>query len=168
MANLARVLRHFVYDHWNVRRALPAHTMAAIEREIAANERRHDGEVVFAVEASLPFRDLWVDESARERAIELFSRLRVWDTEQNAGVLIYLLLADRRVEIVADRGIHQRVGAQAWESICGSMQRAFHEHRFAEGALIGVRAVSDLLAEHFPPRSDNPNELPNRPLIIRR
>jgi uncharacterized membrane protein len=168
MANLDRTLRHLFYDHWNVRRAFPPHAMKAIEREIAANERRHDGEVLFAVEASLPFRDLWVDESARERAIELFARLHVWDTENNTGVLIYLLLADRRVEIVADRGIHARVGKQAWESICGSMQREFHEGRFEEGALIGVRAVSDLLAEHFPPRAENPNELPNKPLIIRR
>lgn len=167
MASLDRILRHLFHDHWNVRRAFPPHAMKAIEREIAANERRHDGEVMFAVEASLPFRDLWVDESARERAVELFARMHVWDTAQNAGVLIYLLLADRRVEIVADRGINDRVGHQAWESICGNMQRALQEGRFEEGVLIGVRAVSDLLAEHFPPRGDNPNELPNRPQIIR-
>jgi uncharacterized membrane protein len=167
MGNIDRLFRHLVYDYWHARRAFPPHTMAAIEREIAANERRHDGEVRFAIEASLPFRDLWVDESARDRAIELFARLHVWDTEHNTGVLIYLLLADRRVEIVADRGIHQRVGAQAWESICGSMQREFREGRFEEGALLGVRAVSDLIAAHFPPRADNPNELSNKPLIIR-
>jgi uncharacterized membrane protein len=168
MPNLDRLFRHLVYDDWNARRAFPAHVMAAIEREIAANERRHDGEVRFAIEASLPFRDLWVDESARERAIELFARLHVWDTERNTGVLIYLLLADRRVEIVADRGIHRKVGKQAWESICAGMQREFQAGRFEEGAILGVRAVSDLVAAHFPPRAENPNELPNTPLIIRR
>lgn len=167
MPNLARTVRHLVYDYWAARRAFPPHTMAAIEREIAANERRHDGEVRFAVEASLPFRDLWVDDSARERAVELFARLHVWDTEQNAGVLLYVLLADKRVEIVADRGIHRRVGEQAWESICASMQREFHEGRFQEGAIIGVQAVSDLLAAHFPPAADNVNELPNEPVIVR-
>ena len=104
--------------------------------------------------------------SARERAIELFSRLRIWDTEQNAGVLVYLLLADRRVEIVADRGIHSRVGATAWEAICGAMQREFAAGRFEPGVIAGIQAISDLLALHFPPRADNPDELPNRPVVL--
>jgi uncharacterized membrane protein len=121
---------------------------------------------VFAVESALPFFDLVRGISARERAVELFSRLRVWDTEQNAGVLVYLLLADKRVEIVADRGIHARVGAQAWEAICGAMQREFAAGRFEAGALAGVRAISDLLATHFPPRDENPDELANRPVIL--
>lgn len=140
--------------------------MAAIERAIAEQERRHDGEVCFAVEAALPFMDLLGGVTARERAIELFSRFRVWDTEQNCGVLIYLLLADKRVEIVADRGIDMRVGHAAWEAICGAMQREFAAGRFEQGVIVGVSAISDLLATHFPPRDQNPDELPNVPIIV--
>jgi uncharacterized membrane protein len=161
-----RLVRHLLYDHWNVRSAFPQPTMVAIERVIGDQERRHDGELRFAVEASLPFGDLIKGVTARDRAIELFGRLRVWDTEQNAGVLIYLLLADKRVEIVADRGIHRRVGETAWETICGSMQREFAAGRFEAGALVGLEAVSDLLATHYPPRGENPDELANQPVIV--
>jgi hypothetical protein len=161
-----RFLRHLFHDHWSVRRAFPKRTMRAIERTIGEQERRHDGELRFAVEASLPFSDLVTGVTAHERAIELFSRLRVWDTAHNAGVLIYVLLADRRVEIVADRGIHQKVGDTAWEAICGNMQREFAQGRFEAGALVGLQAVSDLLAAHFPPRGENPDELPNAPVIV--
>ncbi|MCX7893301.1 MAG: TPM domain-containing protein [Burkholderiales bacterium] len=163
---LARFFRHLFTDYWSVRRAFPPEAMRAIEETIAAEERRHDGEVRFAVEASLPLRDLLAGVGSRERAIELFARLRVWDTEQNAGVLIYLLLADKRIEIVADRGIDRRVGATAWETIAGSMQREFSAGRFREGVVLGVKAISDLLATHFPPRGDNPDELPNRPVVV--
>jgi hypothetical protein len=163
-----RVLRHVFYADWTVRRRFPAHTLAAIDREITENERRHSGEIVFAVESSLRLRDLFDTESPRDRAIDVFALLRVWDTELNNGVLVYVLLADRRVEIVADRGIHRRVGTQAWESICGGMQRDFAAGRFHEGAVAGVHAVSDLLAEHFPPLEGDLNELSNKPVIIRR
>jgi len=164
--NVRRFLRHLVTDRWVARGVFPPRTMAAIEAAIEREEARHDGEVRFAVEAALPFGALFAGASARERAIELFSRLRIWDTEQNAGVLVYVLLADRDVEIVADRGIHSRVGEAAWESICGAMQREFAERRFEEGAILGVRAISDLLATHFPPRAVNPDELPNRPVLL--
>jgi TPM domain len=163
---LGRVLRHLCYDYWNVRSAFPPHAMGSIERTIGEQERRHDGELRFAVEASLPLVDLIRGVTGPDRAIELFGRLRVWDTEQNAGVLIYLLLADKRVEIVADRGIHRRVGATAWEAICGNMQREFAAGRFEAGALAGLQAVSDLLATHFPPRDENPDELANQPVIV--
>jgi uncharacterized membrane protein len=164
---LGRVLRHLCYyDYWTVRGAFPSDAMAAIERTIGEQERRHDGELRFAVEASLPLADLVSGVTARDRAIELFGRLRIWDTEQNCGVLIYLLLADKRVEIVADRGIHRRVGAAAWESICGAMQREFAARRFEQGVIIGVQAISDLLATHYPPRDENPDELSNRPVIV--
>ena len=164
---LGRVLRHLCYyDYWTVRGAFPSDAMAAIERTIGEQERRHDGELRFAVEASLPLADLVSGVTARDRAIELFGRLRVWDTEQNTGVLVYLLLADKRVEIVADRGIHRKVGETAWEAICGNMQREFAAGRFEAGALTGLEAVSDLRATHFPPRDENPDELPNRPVIV--
>jgi uncharacterized membrane protein len=162
--NLTRFFQHLLRDR--VRAAFPPRAMSAIELAIAEQERRHDGELRFAVEAALPFSDLVRGISARERAIELFSRLRVWDTEQNCGVLIYLLLADKRVEIVADRGIDARVGHAAWESICGAMQREFAAGRFEDGVIAGVGAISDLLATHFPPRDANPDELPNVPIIV--
>lgn len=163
---IGRVVRHLFHDYWSVRRAFPPRATAAIEQAIGEQERRHDGELRFAVEASLPFGDLIRGVTARDRAIELFGRLRVWDTEQNAGVLVYLLLADKRVEIVADRGIHRIVGTTAWEAICGAMEREFAAARFEAGALTGLQAISDLLATHFPPRPDNPDELSNRPVIV--
>jgi len=162
-----RIFKHLFSDFWSVRRAFPPAAMAAIEREIGAQERRHDGEVRFAVEASLPLIDLVSGVSGRERAVELFGRLRVWDTERNTGVLIYLLLADRDVEIVADRGIHRAVGEAGWEAICREMERAFARGAFQEGVIGGVRAISDLLAAHCPPRPDNPDELSDRPVIVR-
>ena len=161
-----RVFRHLVTDRWSVGTAFPPRTMHAIERAIGEQERRHDGELRFAVEAGLPLIDLLRGVSARDRAIEVFGRLRMWDTEQNCGVLIYLLLADKRVEIVADRGIHRHVGAAAWEAICGAMQREFAARRFEQGVIIGVQAISDLLATHYPPRGENPDELSNRPVIV--
>lgn len=164
--NVKRFLRHLVTDRWIARGVFPERTMTAIEASIARQETRHDGEIRFAVEAALPLGALLAGTTPRARAIELFSALRVWDTEHNAGVLIYVLLADKDVEIVADRGIHARVGATAWEAICGAMQREFAERRFEAGALLGVRAISDLLATHFPPREDNPDELPNRPVML--
>ena len=163
---IRRFFRHLLTDHWSVRYAFPPPAMKAIEDAIGAQERRHDGELRFAVESALPFFDLTRGISARDRAVEVFSRLRIWDTEQNAGVLVYLLLADKRVEIVADRGIHARVGEAAWEAICGAMQREFAAGRFESGVITGVQAISDLLALHYPPRDENPDELPDRPVVL--
>jgi uncharacterized membrane protein len=161
-----RLLRHLFTDHWSVRRAFPPAAMRAIRDQIGAQEKRHGGELRFAVEASLPMLHLWRGQDARSRAVELFGQLRVWDTEHNSGVLIYLLLADQRVEIVADRGIHNRVGDTAWEAICGEMQQAFAAGRFEQGVGFGVAAISDLLAVHFPPGRERRNELPNEPVVL--
>ena len=161
-----RLLRHLFTDHWAVRRALPSVAMRTIEKTIGEEERRHAGQLRFAVEASLPFRELLRGTRSRERAVECFGRLRVWDTEHNSGVLIYLLLADRRVEIVADRGIHGKVGTAAWDAICGEMQQEFARGQFERGVVLGVRAISDLLAAHFPPSGDGPNELPDTPVVL--
>ncbi len=161
-----RLLRHLFIDHWSVRRAFPPAAMRAIRDQIGEQEKRHGGELRFAVEDSLPMLRLWRGQDARSRAVELFGQLRVWDTEHNSGVLIYLLLADKRVEIVADRGIHNKVGATAWEAICGEMQRAFAAGRFEQGVNFGVAAVSDLLATHFPHSGGRHNELPNEPVVL--
>ncbi len=162
-----RWIRHLFLDHLALARAFPRATLAAIARNVAEQEKRHRGELRVAIEGGLPFMAFIAGRSARERALELFGRLRVWDTEDNAGVLIYLLLADRRVEIVADRGIHALVGDTAWETICGAMQQEFAAGRFESGVLAGLSSASDLLAQHFPARSDaNPNELPDAPVVL--
>lgn len=162
-----RWLRHLFLDDIAVRRAFPRAALNAIGRAVGAQEKRHRGELRVVIEGGLPLMTLAAGRTARERALEHFARLRVWDTEDNAGVLIYLLLADRRVEIVADRGIHARVGDTAWETICGAMQQEFAAGRFEAGTLSGLAAVSDLLAQHFPARpGGNPNELPDAPLLV--
>ena len=162
-----RWIRHLFLDHFTLRRAFPSATLAAIGNTVAAQERRHRGELRVAIEGGLPLPALLAGRTARERALEHFTRLRVWDTEDNAGVLVYLLLADRRVELVADRGIHACVGEAAWEAICGAMQREFAAERFEAGMLAGLGAVSDLLALHFPAKArGNPNELPDAPAVV--
>ena len=164
--NSKRLLRHVFTDHWAVKRAFPRAAMRAIEKAIGEEERRHEGQLRFAVEASLPLSDLLRGVGSRERAIDWFGRLGVWNTRHNSGVLIYLLLADRRVELVADRGIHSKVGTAAWEAICGEMQQEFARGQFERGVVIGIRAVSDLLAEHFPRSGDGRNELPDKPVVL--
>lgn len=162
-----RWLRHLFLDQVVLMRAFPLATLAAIGRAVAIQEKRHRGELRVVIEGGLPIQALMAGRTARERALEHFARLRTWDTEDNAGVLIYLLLADRRVEIVADRGIHACVGATAWETICGAMQQEFAAGRFEAGTITGLAAISDLLAQHFPARpGDNPNELPDAPVLV--
>jgi hypothetical protein len=163
---ISRILKHALTPRWLVRRVFPSNDLAAVEAAIRDTELLHEGEIRFAVEGGLDLPALLDGVTARERAVEVFSRLRVWDTEYNSGVLVYLLLADRQVEIVADRGIHARVGAEAWEGICRRMEQAFRDGRFAEGVVTGIREIGDLLARHFPPRGANPNELPDRPEIL--
>ena len=162
-----RWLRHLFFDYFALKSAFPDASLAAIERGVAAQESRHRGELRVAIEGGLPIHALLSGRTAHERALEHFARLRIWDTEDNAGVLVYLLLADRRVEIVADRGIHARVGGTAWETICGAMQREFAAGRFEAGVLSGLASVSDLLATHFPANEgSNPNEQPDAPVVI--
>lgn len=161
-----RIARHLVATPWRVRRAFTDAAMAAIGAAIKESEATHSGEIRFAVEGALESGPLFAGQSARERAIDVFSQLRIWDTDNNNGVLIYLLLADRDVEIVADRGIHAKVGAAEWEAICHTMESAFREGHFSEGVLSGIRAVTRHLAAHFPAAGANSNELPNRPVVL--
>ena len=164
--DIKRILRHLVTDHWSVRRAFTSRAMQAIETAIAEQESRHQGELRFAVEAALALPELLAGVTARQRAIEQFGRLRIWDTEHNSGVLIYLLLADRKVEIVADRGIHMRAGDAQWQAICADMQREFRAGRFEQGVVGGIRAISDLLAAHYPSSGGKRDELPNKPIVL--
>jgi uncharacterized membrane protein len=148
-----------------VRRLFPQTALDNIERTIAQTEATHDGQIRFAVEHALDFPHLVAGLSARERALDVFSRLRVWDTEHNNGVLIYLLLADRDVEIIADRGIHANVGA-GWEPVCRAMEERFRKGEFEAGVIEGIRAVGEHLAQHFPSERGGENELPDKPVIL--
>jgi uncharacterized membrane protein len=161
-----RWFRHLLLPPWRVRTAFPSRTLDAIEAAVGEAEREHRGEIRFAVEAALHGSALWRGQSPRDRAVDVFSLLRVWDTELNSGVLVYVLLADRAVEIVADRGINAKVDPAQWQSICASMQTAFAEGRFEAGAVQGLRAIADLLRRHFATDAVNPNELPNRPVVL--
>ena len=164
--DLKRFWRHVLMSPVQAARAFPVSTMDAIEREIAAHEKLHRGEVCFVVEAELTSAQLWADLASRERAKEVFAQRGVWNTEENNGVLIYVLLADHRVEVVADRGIEVRVESGGWERICRMIESHFRERRYEEGAVAGVGAVSLLLEQHFPASGEGKNELPNRPIRI--
>ncbi|GBG15510.1 uncharacterized protein NMK_3118 [Novimethylophilus kurashikiensis] len=162
-----RVLQHLFSGPWLVRRSFTASALSKIETAIQHSESSHLGELRFVVEPGLHLFDLLRGKSARERALEVFSQLRIWDTEHNSGVLIYLLLAERDVEIVADRGIHQRVGEGAWQAICKEMETRFKQQQFEQGAIEGIARITALLQQHFPAdNNDNPNELPDAPLIL--
>jgi uncharacterized membrane protein len=168
MVNIKRWFRHLFMPSWAWRRAFPQATLDAIEAAIRASETTHGGEIRFAIENSLAGILVWRGMSGRERAIEMFSNLRVWDTEHNSGVLVYLLLADHDIEIVADRGIAARVDQAAWEAVAQTMEAAFRQGEFERGALAGIEQISVLLAAYFPPSGHNPDELANRPVIVRR
>ncbi|CAG9172645.1 hypothetical protein LMG23994_02457 [Cupriavidus pinatubonensis] len=166
MANIQRIAKHLLMTHWQVRRTFPRETLLAIEQAIAASESTHIGQLQFAVEGALSFAALIRGLTARERAIEVFSRQHVWDTEHNNGVLIYLLLADRCVEIVADRGIHARVPQEEWDAICREMEDAFRRRAYKLGVLRGIEAIGDHLGAHFPAGVGGTNELLNTPVIL--
>ncbi len=164
--NLQRWTRHLLTPDWSVRRAFPRATMTAIAEAIRATESVHGGEIRFAVEAALEPWELMRGMTPRERAIDVFSELRVWDTQHNNGVLIYVLLADHAVEIVADRGIHAHEGTDTWSAICRQIEAAFGRADYRSGALLGVEAVARALKKHFPQRGGHPNELPDEPAVL--
>jgi uncharacterized membrane protein len=163
---LMRLLRHLVTGSLRVQRCFPESSLRAIESAIAEAEQRHEPEIRFAVEGALDPLAVVRGQTPRKRAIDVFSELRVWDTEHNTGVLIYLLLADRDVEIVADRGIARTVAPPEWEAICREMEAHLRDGRYEAGALAGIRAASDLLAHHFPARGPGRGEQPDRPVVL--
>ena len=164
--NIKRITKHLLLTHWQVNRAFQSDTLAAIDRAIKASEAAHAGEIRFVVEGALDGTPLFKGQSARERAIDVFSQLRIWDTEHNNGVLIYLLLADRDVEIVADRGIHSKVGSREWENICRKMETAFKQANYEGGVVSGIQAVTRHLIKHFPASGAGQNELPDKPVLL--
>jgi uncharacterized membrane protein len=163
---IKRIGKHLIEHRWRARRVFPSKVLNRIEQAIKTGEATHSGQVRFVVEGALDGAPLLRDQPVRERALDMFSHLRIWDTAHNNGVLIYLLLADRDVEIVADRGINARVGAQGWAKICGEMEADFKAGRFEAGVIKGIEAVSKELATYFPRTGPNPNELPDKPVVI--
>jgi uncharacterized membrane protein len=163
----ARMLRHRWLDESDTRRAIPPELVERLARRVAASEKRHSGEIRVYVEAGLPMSYLWRDATPRERAVGMFGKLRVWDTEHNNGVLIYLLLAEHAIEIVADRGLGSQVSPEEWRAVVARMGSALREHRFEDGLTQALEEVSALLVAHFPadPAKANPNELPDKPVL---
>jgi uncharacterized membrane protein len=160
-----RILKHLLTTHGQVTRCFPRSALNAIEKAIKVSETAHAGEIRFVVEGALDGMPLFKGQSPRERALELFAQLRIWDTEHNNGLLIYLLLADRAVEIVADRGIHAKVGAEEWRKVCNQMETAFKQSNYEAGVVGGVQAVMRHLVRHFP-ADDRGNELPDKPVVL--
>ncbi|HJR75193.1 MAG TPA: TPM domain-containing protein [Luteimonas sp.] len=161
-----RLLRHLFAQ--SAHGLYPRDSLQRVAEVVGEGERRHRGEVCFAVESALPMLDVLRGRDARARALEVFAQLRVWDTQANNGVLVYLLLADHRIEIVADRGLDALVSAEQWRGICLLMEERLKAGEPEAAALRGVAAVSDLLIEHFPraPGDMDENELPDLPRIL--
>jgi uncharacterized membrane protein len=163
---IKRIGKHLLEHRWRVRRIFTPAALAAIKQAIKAGEATHTGQVRFVVEGALDGAPLFRDQSARQRALDIFSQLRIWDTAQNNGVLIYLLLVDHNVEIVADRGVDAKVGSAGWEKICTDMEVEFKRSNFQGGVIGGIAAVSRELARYFPAHGAGPNELPDAPVVI--
>jgi uncharacterized membrane protein len=163
---IKRIGKHLLLNRWRVRRAFPREALANIEKAIKASEAMHSGQVRFAVEGALDGVPLFKNQSARARSIDVFAHLRVWDTEHSNGVLIYLLLADRDVEIVADRGFNGKVQQAEWETICRTMETEFRAGNFEGGVLKGIAAITKVLAKHFPASNTHRNELPDKPVVL--
>lgn len=163
---LTRLIRHLLLPDWWVQRAFSRADLAAIGDAVAACEKSHRGELRFVVEGPLPLSALWHSISARERAVDVFAAQRVWDTAENSGILIYVQLVDHKVEILADRGIAARVPQAEWDAICREMESSFSQGEWRQGALQAVSRAGALLAARFPAGASNPNELPDRPLLL--
>jgi uncharacterized membrane protein len=167
LGKLKRLIQHRWHDDVS-RRLLPEGALQRLAERVVASERQHSGEIRICIENGLPNTYLWRGATVRERAVAMFGKLRVWDTEQNNGVLIYLLLAEHAIEIVADRGLVQRVPDPTWKAIVARMGTSFREARFEEGLTQALDEVSALLVQHFPLAQGerSPNELPDAPVVV--
>jgi uncharacterized membrane protein len=161
-----RALRHLFSTRWTTRRRFTAAVLGRIQAAIADLESRHAGEIRFAIETAFDLPELWYGLTPRQRALQVFGQLGVWDTAGNNGVLIYLLMADHDVEIVADRAIAARVAQADWDAVCREMEAHFRTGRFADGALAGIAGVGRLLERHFPGEGGDRAEQPDAPVIL--
>jgi len=162
----ARVLRHLFATHWGTRRRFTRGVLGRIEKTLRQIEGQHAGELRFAIETAFDLPELWYGLTPRQRALQVFGQLGVWDTEANNGVLIYVLMADHDVEIIADRAISARVSQAEWDAVCRDMENHFRAGRFAEGSETGITAVGRLLGKHFPGRGGDRDEQPNQAVLL--
>jgi len=163
---LMRTLRHVCTTRWSTRARFPRATLEAIEAAIRECEDRHGGQIRFVIESALDLPQLWHDLPPRVRALQLFGQFGVWDTAHNNGVLIYVLMADHDVEIVADRGIAQHVPQAEWQAVCRQMESHYRAARFKDGSVVGILGVGALLGRHFPGARGGADELPNQPVLL--
>jgi uncharacterized membrane protein len=164
---LKRALRHLFATHWSTERRFTPQVLADIQKTISTVESQHAGEIRFVVETALHPLQLWHDMSPRQRALQVFAHLHVWDTHHNNGVLIYVLLADRAVEILADRGLAAHIAQGEWDQICRQMEEHYRANDFGRGSVAGIERIGRLLGRHFPgsPGTGTP-ELPNQPVLL--
>jgi uncharacterized membrane protein YgcG len=161
-----RWLQHLTTPPWALRRSFPPSTLTAIDAACAASERTHRAEIRCAVETVLSLDQLWRGVSSAERAVEVFAQLHMWDTAENNGVLLYVLLAERKIEIVADRGFSEYVAAAQWRGICTEMEAAFGTGQYEAGALAAMDRIGAIARQHFPLRDGDRNELPNTTVLL--
>jgi uncharacterized membrane protein len=166
LKRIRRFFKHWLTPPRHLHKHFSKSALQRIEAAVKNSEASHGGEIRVAIESSLRAGLIFENRTPRQRALELFSLYRVWDTEHNNGVLLYLLLADRQVEIIADRGIHRIVGNEVWQRICAEIEQAFKKGQFESGLLQGIQQIGALMEEHYPYCLDDENELPNRPIII--
>ncbi len=166
MTKLSRFFRHLLATKASGKRAFPATSLQSIQTAIAEGEALHRAEVRLIIEPSLSIGDVLAGQHARQRARELFSLYRIWDTEENCGVLVYINLADHKVEIISDRAVGRALHASQWQAVCKTMTQGFAQGLYEESVLAAIRQLNDLLHAHFPASGDTVNELSNRPLIV--
>ena len=164
---MSRLLKHLLHTPLATRRAFPAKVQEGIRLAVHAGEQLHRGEIRFVVEGDWPLGDVTSGKPVRERALEIFGLTRVWDTADNTGLLIYVLLCEHKVEILADRGLHAAVPAGTWEHICQTLAEAFRRKEFEAGSRTAIAAVSTVLQQHFPALGPRSNELPDPPIVLR-
>ena len=161
-----RTWSHLLASRASLARRFPSHALTAIEEAIEASEKLHRAEIRVVIEVALDLRALWRIKSARQRALEMFTELEVWNTRERNGVLIYMLLAERDVEIVADLGLDGRVEQSEWLRVCTVIEREFAAGHWRDGVLRGIEAATVLLTREFPATESNPNEQQNRPAVL--
>jgi len=166
VSKFPRILRHLTRTRFSGRKGFPCDALRAIQQTIEFGEAEHRAEMRLIVEAALPFSDTLSGMSARDRAHELFSQYRIWDTEENSGILIYINLADHQVEIIADRGVARLISREQWQTVCAMMTAGFGEGTYQHGVINGLQYLNDLLQKYLPENQPQPDQLPNQPLIL--